>query len=87
MPVLPLVASTIVPPGPEHAAPLGVLDHRGGDAILDAAARVAQLQLAEETRTVLADPPQLDERRPADGGVHAAVEHQRRIVTRLWLKT
>ena len=48
MPVLPLVAWTMAPPAPQPAAALGVVDHRDGDAVLHAAARVARLQLGDE---------------------------------------
>ena len=43
--MLPAVASMIVPPGREPALPLGLLDHRDADAVLDAPARVDRLEL------------------------------------------
>ena len=52
IPVLPLVASTIVVrPGSIAAFRLGGLDHRHADPVLDAAARVVGLELGEERVT------------------------------------
>ena len=49
MPVLPDVASTIVVrPGLDPPLGLGRLDHRDADAVLDDAARVERLELAEQ---------------------------------------
>ena len=51
MPVLPLVGSTIVvSPGLMRPASLGRVDHREADAVLDAAAGVEGLELADDGR-------------------------------------
>ena len=65
--MLPAVASTIVSPGPQHAARLGV-DHDGQrDAVLDAAARIQVLALGEDRHLEAGrDRPERHERRVAD---------------------
>ena len=47
-PVLPAVASMIVPPGCSQPAPLGLLDHGHADAVLDAAAGIERLELDQD---------------------------------------
>ena len=60
------------PAGLEQAGPLGRLDHREADAVLDRAARVEHLELREEERLpvlgpeVAGHPPDADERRVPD---------------------
>ena len=53
-PVLPEVGSMMVPPGLSRPVPLGRLDHRQPDAVLDRAARVEHLELGEQQRLAVA---------------------------------
>ena len=65
--MLPAVASMIVPPGPQPAPALGLLDHGHADAVLDAAAGIERLELDQHPRGhTLAQPMQRDQRRPTD---------------------
>ena len=66
--MLPLVASTIVvAPGLDPSLPLGGLDHRDPDPVLDAAARVERLELREQLDVELgSDPGELHDRRAPD---------------------
>ena len=70
--MLPDVGSMIVPPGLSRPVPLGRLDHRQPDAVLDRAARVEHLELGEDQRLavgraeVAGDAGEPDERRVAD---------------------
>ena len=67
MPVLPLVASTIVPPGLSWPERLGGVDHRDADAVLDAVGRVVELQLGRDRGAgALADPVEPDQGGVAD---------------------
>ena len=66
-PVLPAVASMIVPPGCSQPAALGLFDHRHADAVLDAAAGIERLEFDQHLRRhVLAQPMQRYQWRPAD---------------------
>ena len=72
MPVLPAVPSTTVPPGFEQPAALGVVDDAARRAILDRAARVQELGLAEDLAAgLVASATQADQRRVADGAGEA----------------
>ena len=51
MPVLPAVPSTMVPPGGQLPLGLRALDHPLRGAVLDAAAGVHELGLAEDARS------------------------------------
>ena len=51
--MLPDVGSMIVPPGFSMPVPLGRLDHRQPDPVLDRAARVEHLELGEDQRLAL----------------------------------
>ena len=53
--------------GPEDAARLGVLDHRQGDAVLDAAARVLALELDPDLDARVEEPVDAEVGRVADG--------------------
>jgi hypothetical protein len=65
--VLPLVASTIVPPGRSVPVALGRLDHRQPDAVLHGAARAHELALGVDGRAhAVRDGGQAHQRRPAD---------------------
>ncbi len=67
VPVLPLVGSTIVPPGLEQALALGGVEHGDGGAVLDAAAGIHVLDLGKhETGRAVDDFVQPYERRVAD---------------------
>ena len=48
MPVLPLVGSMMTVSFFEHAALLGVFDHRHADAVLDAAERIEEFALEQD---------------------------------------
>ena len=69
---MPLVGSMIVPPGLSRPGPLGGLDHRQADAVLDRTARIEHLELREEERLafcrseVAHDPGDPHERGPTD---------------------
>ena len=65
--MLPEVGSTIVPPGVQQPLALGLVDHGDRGAVLDAAARVEQLDLGDQVALeIRADPAQPDHRRVAD---------------------
>ena len=64
--MLPEVGSTIVPPGERSSPLLRVRDHRAGDAVLDASARVEPLELGEDSGGAAGEARELDERRPSD---------------------
>ena len=66
-PVLPEVGSTMVPPRRNRPSALGRLDHGQGGSVLDAAARVQELELGEQLRRqVPPDAVQAHQRRVAD---------------------
>ena len=65
--MLPEVGSTIVPPGNEEAGALRLVDHRDRRPVLDAAARVEQLDLGHEVAAqVGTNPTETHQRRVAD---------------------
>ena len=67
MPVFPLVASTMTPPGLSSPRRSAALDDGEADAVLHRPAGVQVLRLAEDRGAQPArDPAQADERRPAD---------------------
>ena len=78
MPVLPLVGSTIVPPGSSSPGPLGRLDHAERDAVFDAAPRIERLELRHDARGARRDDTlQLD-----DWGVADQLERRGRYLAR-----
>ena len=71
MPVLPLVGSTIVPPGCSAPGRLGVVDHPQRDPVLHRAARVQVLDLGQHGRRDVAG----HRAKPDEGGTTDQVDH------------
>ncbi len=75
MPVLPLVDSTIVPPGGELARGLGRVDERDAETVLDARRGVVELELREHVGAdALGHAVEPDERGVAERGGDVGVD-------------
>ena len=78
MPVLPAVPSTMVPPGLQQPAPLGVADDEERRAVLDRLAGIEELRLAPDFAAGhVRDAVEADQRGVADRGdnIGTGIEH------------
>jgi len=75
--VLPAVASTIVDPGLDLAAPFRLFDHRQADAVFDGAAGIERLELEIELARPDIEALQTQHRRAADHLDHIGIDAHR----------